>query len=83
MIAGLSRTRRLEFRDGWARVKRLGFALAALVAVGVPGAAAAAAHTIALFRGHTPCDCHEPRVESAVRIVFSRFRSVLPLHHFL
>ena len=52
MIAGLSRTRRLEFRDGWARVKRLGFALAALVAVGVPGAAAAAAHTIALFPAH-------------------------------
>lgn len=49
MTAGLSREQRLELRDGWALVTRLKFALAALIAIGVPGAATAASHTIALF----------------------------------
>ena len=49
MVAKLYCTRRLQFRDGWALVTRLKFALAALIAIGVPGAAAAASHTIALF----------------------------------
>ena len=49
MTAGRSCTRRPALRDGWARVTRLGCALAALVAAGIPGAAAAVSHTIALF----------------------------------
>ena len=49
MVAKLYCTRRLQFRDGWTLVTRLKFALAALIAIGVPGAAAAASHTIALF----------------------------------